>query len=64
MREAEEHGLRIVRSRYALMDLMLACDTVVIGLPSRSHEAVSVLIRNKEFAEALSRRLREYLEAG
>ncbi len=51
-------GVELRRSPAALLDMMVACDTVVIGLPSGG-DVVAVVVRNREFAGSLEKRLRE-----
>ncbi len=51
-------GVELRRSPAALLDMMVACDTVVIGLPSGG-DVVAVVVRNGEFAGSLEKRLRE-----
>jgi len=46
----------IARSDAAFLDLMVACDTVVIGLPAATG-VVAVVVTSGEFAEAVRRRL-------
>ncbi len=62
VREAERRGLRIVRADHPFMDVMVACDAVLMGLPSSRYEAVTVYVRNAEFAKALAHRILEYVE--
>jgi hypothetical protein len=50
-------GVELKHSDAVLLDMMVACDTVVIGLPSHGDDVVAVSITNREFAEALRRRL-------
>jgi len=57
LEEAEERGLSVRRSPAVLMDILVACDTAVIGLPSGGGDAVAVVVRNKAFADGLARRL-------
>jgi sugar-specific transcriptional regulator TrmB len=57
MAEAEDFGVRVAASEAAIMDLMTACDTVIIGFPSPEHTVVSVVVRSREFAQALRERL-------
>ncbi len=57
LKEAEERGLSVRRSPAVLMDILVACDTAVIGLPSGGGDAVAVVVRNAMFAGGLARRL-------
>jgi sugar-specific transcriptional regulator TrmB len=61
LRLVEAQGAKIVTSKTVMMDLMLACDTVIIGLPSTPYNVVSLVISNPIFAEALRRRLEEIM---
>ena len=54
-----EKGVEVARHPGVIMDMMVACDTVLIGVPSSSHGAVSILVVNRIFAEGLRRRLDE-----
>lgn len=52
VREFEGLGLKFVESEASFLDLMVACDTVIIGVPYLS-DAVGVVIRDRGFAEGL-----------
>jgi sugar-specific transcriptional regulator TrmB len=56
--EVKGRGFDVRRSPAVLMDMLAACDTTVIGLPSGDDDAVAVVVRNNVFAEGLRRRLR------
>jgi len=61
--EFERGGGRIVKAREAIVDLMVACDTVIIGVPSaRINGVVSVVIKNSRFAQGIKERLREAID--
>ena len=62
VKEVEKHGARLVVSDAAIMDLMAACDTVIIGLPSTPHNVIALVISNPVFTDALKKRLREIIE--
>ncbi len=57
----QRRGAYLVESEAAIMDLMIACDTVIIGLPSTPHEVVTLVISNPLFANALKTRLNELI---
>ena len=61
LKALESRGIDVVRSGSVMMDLMVACNTVIVGLPSSRHDVISVVVRNRAFAEALERRLEELL---
>ena len=48
--------LEVSFSDAVFLDLMVACDTVIIGLPGPGG-VVAVVVRNREFAEALKERV-------
>ncbi|BES82325.1 TrmB family transcriptional regulator [Pyrodictium abyssi] len=50
-------GVELRASDAVLLDMMVVCDTVVIGVPGRGGNVVAVAITNREFADALKRRL-------
>lgn len=50
-------GVELRASEAVLLDMMVACNTVVIGVPGRGGSVVAVTIVNREFAAALKRRL-------
>ncbi|MGC9071351.1 MAG: TrmB family transcriptional regulator [Acidilobus sp.] len=50
--EFERYGLLFTESDLAFIDLMIACDTVIIGVPYLS-DVIAVMIKDKEFAEGL-----------
>ncbi|MGC9210406.1 MAG: TrmB family transcriptional regulator [Acidilobus sp.] len=52
--EFERYGLKFLESDSAFIDLMIACDVVLIGVPYMS-DAVAVMIRDRDFAEGLRR---------
>jgi len=52
-------GAQVAVHPGVFMDVMVACDTVVIGVPSRAHGAVSILVGNRIFAQGLRERLEE-----
>ena len=51
-------GVELRASDAVLLDIMVACNTVVIGVPGRGGNVVAVSIANREFADALKRRLK------
>ncbi len=57
LEEAARRGVEARRSPAVLMDILVACDTAVIGLPSGGDDAVAVVVRNPVFAGGLRRRL-------
>lgn len=57
----EARGISLIRSSAVMMDLMIACNTVIMGLPSSRHDVISIVVRNRVFAEALERRLEELI---
>lgn len=59
LEEAEELGAQIIPVKCVPLDLMVACDTVILGLPSRASEAVTIVARNPVLAEAVKKRLQE-----
>jgi sugar-specific transcriptional regulator TrmB len=64
LESAGRYGVEVVESEAVIMDLMVACDTVIIGLPSRGHNVVSVVVRSPEFARALRERLVSMVRGG
>ncbi len=52
VREFEGLGLTFKESEASFIDLMVACDTVIIGVPYLS-DAVGVVVRDREFADGL-----------
>jgi len=57
--QVSEQGALVAVHPGVMMDVMVACDTVVIGVPSRAHGAVSILVVNRVFAQGLRERLEE-----
>lgn len=55
-----DRGVEVRRHPTAMIDSMVACDTVIIGLPSSSYEVISVYVRHKDFSRSLWRRLDEF----
>jgi sugar-specific transcriptional regulator TrmB len=51
--EARRRGIEVREEPCVTMDLMVACDTVVIGLPGPGGGVVGVVVRSREFADAL-----------
>ncbi len=51
--EARERGVLVRRSPAVLLDMLVACDTVVIGLPLGGGDAVAVVARHRGLAEGL-----------
>jgi len=60
--EFRGYGVEFVESDLAFLDLMVSCNTVIVGLP-RGDDAVAVVVNDKDFAEAMYNRL-EALLAG
>ena len=58
--QVEKNGLQIIKSSASFMDMMVCCSSTIIGLPSSSYGVISVLINNKDFAEALKNRFMEF----
>lgn len=56
--KVKSRGFVVRRSPAVLMDILVACDTTVIGLPSGGRDAVAVVVRNPVFSGGLRRRLR------
>jgi sugar-specific transcriptional regulator TrmB len=54
-------GIRLIRSKFSILDFMIACDTVILGLPYGTDDVVSVIIKNRMFADALKKRLKELI---
>ncbi|KSW10728.1 hypothetical protein CF15_08055 [Pyrodictium occultum] len=50
-------GVEVRVSDAVLLDMMVACDTVVIGAPGRAGSVVAVVAVNQGFADALKRRI-------
>ena len=59
LNELRRRDIRLYRSVFSIMDFMVACDTVIIGLPSGENNVISVVIKNKAFAEAIKDRIKE-----
>lgn len=57
-----ERGVEVRKHPSVMIDSMVACDTVIIGLPSGTYDVISVYVRHSEFAEGLWRRLDEFWE--
>ncbi|MEB3851594.1 MAG: hypothetical protein LRS49_03290 [Desulfurococcales archaeon] len=55
--EAGGLGVEVRRAPCIILDLMVACDTTIIGLPGPGGGVVGVVVRSVEFSEALRRRL-------
>ncbi|MCE4609180.1 MAG: hypothetical protein F7C36_02215 [Desulfurococcales archaeon] len=55
-------NIRLYSSPIAFFDMMIACDNVLIGLPSSTHTAVTVYVRHNDFAESLTKRILEHIE--
>jgi sugar-specific transcriptional regulator TrmB len=61
--EASRRGVVVKRAPCILLDMMVACETVIIGLPGPGGDVVSVVVKSREFAEAMKKRL-EALSSG
>ncbi|AFZ70127.1 putative transcriptional regulator [Caldisphaera lagunensis DSM 15908] len=59
--ESKKHNFEIIKSRAVFMDLYVGCKTVIIGLPSKIYEVISIVINNEEFSNALKERMREII---
>jgi sugar-specific transcriptional regulator TrmB len=57
LEEASRRGVVVKRASCTLLDMMVACETVIIGLPGPGGDVVSVVVRSREFAEAMKKRL-------
>ena len=57
-----EAGVEVRASEASILDMMVACDTVIMGLPGGAEDVVAVVIANREFAGALRKRLVEVWE--
>jgi len=57
--ELKKRNVQLHRSAFSILDFMVACDTVIIGLPSGEKDVVSVIIKNRAFAKAIKERLEE-----
>ncbi len=57
-----EAGVEVRASEASILDMMVACDTVIMGLPGGMEDVVAVVIANREFAGALRERLMEVWE--
>ncbi len=55
-------GVQIRQHPGVFLDAMLACDKVIIGIPSKAHGAVAVYVWQEEFARGLAERLEELWE--
>ena len=55
-------NIRLYSSPIAFLDMMIACDNVLIGLPSSTHTAVTIYVKHKDFAESLTKRILEHIE--
>ncbi len=55
----EEKKILVKRSQIAFLDMMIACNNVLIGLPSTRHTAVTLHVRNNEFAQSLIKQIEE-----
>jgi len=62
LEEARSLGVEVHRAPCVTLDYMVACDRVVIGLPGPGGGVVGVVVRSREFAEALKKVLFEALE--
>ncbi len=58
----EKRGARIVFHPAAMIDAMIACNTVIIGVPGGGDEVAAVIVRSKEFAEGLESRVRRLIQ--
>lgn len=56
----KEKGVEIRRHSTVMIDSMVSCDTVIIGLPSVAFDVISVYIRHREFADSLWKRLNDF----
>ena len=50
-------GVQVIDACEAVMDMMIACGHVIIGVPSSSNDALVLVIKNRLFAEGLRQRL-------
>ncbi len=62
LEKLRRRDIRLHRSVFSIMDFMVACDTVIIGLPSGENDVISVVIKNKAFAEAIKGRIEEIVK--
>jgi len=53
----EERGITLRRTPCAYLDAMIACDTIIIGVPSTRHGAETLVIQNPILASAIRERL-------
>ncbi len=58
--ELSGHGIRIIESEAALLDMMVACDTVIIGLTHRG-DVIALKVTDPDMALAIRERLEEVL---
>ncbi|MGC9112137.1 helix-turn-helix domain-containing protein [Acidilobus sp.] len=58
--EFKRLGIEFVESEAAFIDLMVSCNAVIIGLP-HGDDAVAVVVVDKDFSEAMYRRLSEFI---
>ncbi len=57
LEDIERVGVRIVESKFSFLDLMVACNTVIMGLPYGNDDVVSIVVKNKRFSNAIKKRL-------
>ncbi len=57
VRRAEEAGARIVYDKCAFLDALIACNTVIIGVPSEAHTVETLILENPLLAKTLKERL-------
>ncbi len=54
---ARSRGVEVREAPCLMLDLMVACDSVILGLPGPGGDVVAVVVRSGEFAGALRERL-------
>ncbi len=59
LEKARELGADVREAGQVFIDMMVACDDVVIGLPGPGGTVAAVHVRSRDFADAMKRRLME-----
>ena len=63
LEEARRLGAEVREAQQVFIDMMVACDNVIIGLPGPGGTVAAVHVKSREFAEAMKKRLSEIWEA-
>ena len=63
LEKARELGAEVREASQVFIDMMVACDDVVIGLPGPAGTVAAVHVKSRDFADAMKRRLMEIWRA-